>query len=71
LFPTLFGALTAAEKDDPPAASSPSSSLDSPTTRSSSMRSSSELDRMSGAGFVEMPSVEFGVPDMIELLRKS
>jgi hypothetical protein len=48
----------------PPVLSSPSTSLDSPT---SSIRSSSELDRTSGACFaIKAPSVEFGVPEMTE-----
>lgn len=69
LLTTVFDALMPAENDDddPATGSSGSNSLDSPTASSSSMRSSSELDRTSGAGFVEMPSVEFGVPEMIEL----
>jgi len=63
---TLLAGLTTDENEEL-GWSSPSSSLDSPTTNSSSMRSSSEFDRTIGAGFVEMPSVEFGVPEMIEL----
>ena len=65
----LFAGLTTAEKDELVLAcwSSQSSSLDSPTTSSSSIKSSSEFDRTRGAGLVEMPSVEFGVAEMIEL----